>query len=167
MNTTSVSAPFNAEQKEYLAGLFAGLSQPSVTPPAPPAYPYVGVVPSPAGELFTADAAAGGANLAAPAAETIHGTPLAECTKQELWKRELHGLDAWDRLLEHAEQNKFPNEADQFRFRFHGLFYVAPAQDSFMLRCRIPAGELTSAQLRGLAGISVEWGHGKAAKSGK
>ena len=32
-----------------------------------------------------------------------------------------------------------------------------------MLRCRIPAGELTSAQLRGLADLSDSWGNGKAA----
>jgi ferredoxin-nitrite reductase len=125
-------------------------------------YPYVGVVPG-SGGLFTAEPAAGGPNLAAPPEQTIHGTPLSECTKQELWKHELHGLDSWERLLEHAEQNKFPDEADQFRFRFHGLFYVAPAQNSFMLRCRLPAGELTAAQMRGLAEISDDWGNGKAA----
>src|SRR5262245_11254666 len=114
--------------------------------------------------MFTADPAQGGPNLAAPTPEqTIHGFPLSEVTRQELWKRELHGLDAWDRLLEHADQNKFPDEADTFRFRYHGLFYVAPAQNSFMLRCRIPAGELSAAQLRGLADIADEFGNGKAA----
>ncbi|HXJ60071.1 MAG TPA: NirA family protein [Verrucomicrobiae bacterium] len=154
---------FNVEQKEYLAGLFAGIAQRQLHPHP---YPYVGLTPEDAagsGGLFTADPAAGGVNLAAPGPETIHGTPLEECTKQERWKRELHGLDAWDRLLEHAEQNKFPDEADQFRFRFHGLFHVAPAQNSFMLRCRIPAGELSGAQLRGLADLSDSWGNGLAA----
>jgi ferredoxin-nitrite reductase len=145
---------FTAEQKEYLAGLMAGLAQRRL-------FPYVGLT---GGGQFTADAAAGGPNLAAPAAEeTIHGTPLSEVTKQELWKHELHGLDAWDRLLEHAEQDKFPDEADTFRFRYHGLFYVAPAQRSFMLRCRIPAGELTAAQLRGLADLADDYGDGKSA----
>ncbi|HMO64014.1 MAG TPA: NirA family protein, partial [Verrucomicrobiota bacterium] len=90
-------------------------------------------------------------------------TPVSEVTRQELWKHELHGLDAWARLLEHAEQNKFPDEADTFRFRYHGLFYVAPAQLSFMLRCRIPAGELTAAQFRGLADLADDYGDGKAA----
>jgi ferredoxin-nitrite reductase len=147
--------PFNAEQREYLAGLMAGIAQRQL-------HPYVGLAAG--GEQFTADPAAGGANLAVPAAaETIHGTPLADVNKQERWKHELHGLDAWDRLLAHAEQDKFPDEADQFRFRFHGLFYVAPAQNSFMLRCRIPAGELTAAQLRGLADLAADLGNGKAA----
>ncbi|MFN0069396.1 MAG: NirA family protein, partial [Limisphaerales bacterium] len=145
---------FTAEQKEYLAGLMAGLAQRRL-------FPYVGIT---VGGQFTADTAAGGPNLAAPAAEeTIHGTPLSEVTKQELWKHELHGLDAWDRLMEPAEQNKFPDEADTFRFRYHGLFYVAPAQPSFMLRCRIPAGELTAAQLRGLADLADDYGDGKSA----
>lgn len=124
-------------------------------------YPYVGLVPG-AG-LLTDNPAEGGPNLAAKPEETIHGTPVSELTKQELWKRELHGLDAWDRLMEHAEKGRFPDDSDNFRFRFHGLFHVAPAQNSFMLRCRIPAGELTSAQLEGLAGIADDYGNRKSA----
>src|SRR5688572_24734445 len=138
------SGEFTPEQKEYLAGFMAGVAQRQL-------YPYVGETSN--GQI-TADPTQGGANLAGPKDETIFGTPRSECTKQELWKHELHGLDAWDRLLQHAEGNKFPDEADTFRFRYHGLFYVAPAQKSFMLRCRIPAGELTAAQMRGLAEIS-------------
>jgi len=162
MNTTesNVIAPpmpasgeFTPEQKEYLSSFMAGIAQRQL-------YPYVGETSN---GQFTADPAEGGVNLAAPKEETIFGTALWDCTKQELWKHELHGLDAWDRLLQHAEGNKFPDEADTFRFRYHGLFYVAPAQNSFMLRCRIPAGELTSVQLRGLADISEAWGNGKAA----
>ncbi len=124
-------------------------------------YPYVGH--ETATGALTGDPASGGPNLAAPAKETVHGTPVSDLTRQELWKRELHGLDAWDRLLEHAEHDRFPGDADNFRFRYHGLFHVAPAQNSFMLRCRIPAGELTDAQLRGLASLSDEFGNGHAA----
>lgn len=147
-------SPFNPEQKEYLSGLLAGIAQRQL-------YPYVGAVPE-SGTL-TDNPARGGPNLAAPPEETVHGTPISDLTRQELWKRELHGLDAWDRLLEHAEQNRFPDAADTFRFRYHGLFYVAPAQNSFMLRCRIPAGELTAAQLSGLAALTDDFGDGKAA----
>ncbi len=147
-------AEFSAEQKEFLNGLMAGLAQRQL-------YPYVGIDPHDG--RITIDAAMGGANQAAPTEELIFGIPLGEVTKQELWKHELHGLESWDRLLEHADQNKFPNDADQFRFRYHGLFYVAPAQNSFMMRARIPAGELTSAQLIGLAELSDAFGNGKAA----
>src|SRR5439155_18390174 len=107
------------EQKEYLAGLMAGVSQ-SLNP-----------------QLSTLDAPA------------VHGTPVSELCKQERWKHEEDPLEIWDKLLAHAEQNKFPDEADTFRFRYHGLFHVAPAQNGLMLRCRVPAGELTSAQLTG------------------
>jgi ferredoxin-nitrite reductase len=143
---------FTAEQKEYLAGLMAGLAQRRQ-------FPWAGLTP--AGGLpaeSPADAAA-----AAPASPTVHGTPVEDLCQQELWKHQEHGLDCWDRLLAHAEADRFPNEEDTFRFRFHGLFYVAPAQNSFMLRCRIPAGELTAAQLRGLADLADEFGNGRAA----
>jgi len=144
---------FTTEQREYLTGLMAGLAQRQL-------YPYVGVVAGTG--LITADPGAGGTNQA-KVEKTIFGSSLDEVTKQELWKAELHGLDAWERLVEHAEQNKFPNEADQFRFRYHGLFHVAPAQNSFMMRARIPAGELTSAQFTGLADLADAYGNGKAA----
>ncbi|MCC7375614.1 MAG: NirA family protein [Verrucomicrobiales bacterium] len=145
---------FTDVQKEYLAGWLAGAAQRGL-------HPYVGEVPG-SGQI-TAEPSQGGPNLSTPAEETLHGTPISEVTKQELWKHELHGLDAWDRLLEHAEAGKFPDDADTFRFRYHGLFNVAPAQNSFMLRCRIPAGELTSVQLAGLAGMADDFGDGKAA----
>lgn len=133
MNATlKPTQPFTDEQKEYLAGLMAGMAQ-SVDAPAK-----------------------------APAEPSVHGTPISELCKQELWKHQEDSLEIWDKLLQHAEQDKFPDEADTFRFRYHGLFYVAPAQNAFMLRCRIPAGELTSAQMRGLADIAHDWGGGYA-----
>ncbi len=150
------STSFNPEQKEYLSGLFAGIAQRQL-------YPYVGLIPG--GVRFTAYPDQGERNLAAPASAepVIHGTPASDCTKQELWKHEEHGLDSWERLLAHAEQNKLPDEENTFRFRFHGLFNVSPAQNSLMLRCRIPAGELSCSQMRGLADISEAWGDGRAA----
>ncbi|MCD8482577.1 MAG: NirA family protein [Verrucomicrobia bacterium] len=47
-----------------------------------------------------------------------------------------------------------------FRYKFHGLFFVAPAQESLMLRCRIPGCVLKAHQLRGLATIAQQWGGG-------
>src|SRR6185436_4356544 len=132
MMTELQRGTFTDEQKEYLAGLTAGLAR------------SVGLQPSTTSE------------------PTIHGVPVSELCKQERWKHEEDSLEIWDKLLAHAEQNKFPDEADTFRFRYHGLFYVAPAQDAFMLRCRVPAGELTTAQMRGLAEIADQWGAGHA-----
>lgn len=141
------TAGFTAEQKEYLAGFLEGIARRNLV-----AY---------------GDAIAGASTLesrpSSPPAENIYGTPLADVTKQERWKYEEHPLDGWDRILAHAEANRFPDEENTYRFRNFGLFHVAPAQNSFMLRCRIPAGELTSLQLRGLAELAEDFGNGKAA----
>ena len=148
------SGEFSSAQKEYLSGFMAGIAQRGWVP-------YVGTTRE--GQLTT-DPTHGGANLAVEKAEeTICGFPLGDVNKQERWKHEEHPLDGWDRILAATEKNQFPNEEDTFRFRNFGMFYVAPAQDSFMMRCRIPAGELTAAQLSGLADIAEHFGDGKAA----
>lgn len=147
---------FTPGQKEYLSGFMAGVTQRGFKP-------FVGRT---AEGAITSDPVPGMLNEAAPvvppAEETVYGTPVSELSKPELWKLECHGLDIWDKLLAHAEEDRLPDEKDTFFFRNHGLFNVAPAQNSLMLRCRIPAGELTSAQLDGLADIAEQWGPGRA-----
>jgi ferredoxin-nitrite reductase len=145
--------PFSPEQKEYLQGYFAGLAF---------RRPFVGHLPN---GLLTSQAAPGLPNLAEPPPEeeqTVFGTPVSDLCEQELWKLERNGLDVWDELMAHAAENKLPDKKHTFLFRFHGLFYVGPTQESFMLRLRIPAGELTAAQMRGLADLADEWGGGYA-----
>lgn len=156
MNATPLdTAPFSAAQKEYLQGFFAGAMMSA---------PFVGHTA--AGLLTGAPGAAATGNLATPAdsddsaEETVFGTPLSELSKPERWKHEQNGLDVWDKLVAHAALNKAPDDADNFRFRYYGLFYVAPAQDSFMVRLRIPAGDVTSHQLRGLADLAGDLGNG-------
>jgi ferredoxin-nitrite reductase len=68
----------------------------------------------------------------------------------------------WDELRRHAEEDRFPQGLDVFLFKFQGLFYVAPAQDAFMCRLRLPGGILTSHQLRGVAAIAERFGGGYA-----
>ena len=46
---------------------------------------------------------------------------------QEKFKRDQHPFDAYQRLKEQAA-NDAPKPDDNFRWRFFGLFYVAPAQ---------------------------------------
>jgi ferredoxin-nitrite reductase len=155
MESTQAGETFTEEQKQYLQGFFAGVTARTVSP-------FVGQLP---GGKFTAQAIPGIANLATePIAEeqAVFGTPISDLCEQEIWKLEQHGLDIWDKLLAHAEENKFPDKADTFRFRYHGLFNVAPAQDAFMLRCRVPAGQLTAEQFRGLSEIAEDWGKGYA-----
>ncbi len=120
-------------------------------------HPFTGPSPSGTGQAVPddKDAVSGG--------QQVFGIPIEDVTKQEVWKHREHGLDCWERMIAHADANKLPDEENTFRFRFHGMFFVGPAQNSFMLRCRIPAGELTSAQLAGLADIAESYGNGKAA----
>lgn len=146
-----VPGGFTEEQKRYLEGFFTGAAH---------RLPFVGKLASGA---ITNDAGAGIANLAAPVEEepTFWGTPVSELCAEEVWKYERNPLDLWDDLLAHAVENKAPDAEFRFRFKFHGLFHVAPAQDSFMLRMRVPGGSLTAAQMRGLANVAQKWGSGR------
>jgi ferredoxin-nitrite reductase len=145
-------AAFSPEQKEYLLGFFAGAMQRG-------ARPFAGHTAS---GLLTDDPASGAINRAEAAEEAFHGTPVSDLSREELWKYEQNPLDIWEKLLAHADENRVPEAEDIFRFKFHGLFYVAPAQDSFMLRLRIPGGVLKAHQMRGLADIAEHWGAGRA-----
>ena len=145
------SAAFSAEQKEYLLGFFAGTKQRGVNP-------FVGHTAS---GLLTDDPASGSVNHAESAEETFHGTPISDLCREELWKYEQNPLDIWEKILAYAEDNRAPQAEDIFRFKFHGLFYAAPAQDSFMLRVRIPGGKITSHQMRGVADLAENCGAGR------
>jgi len=93
-------------------------------------------------------------------AQKLHGTLIDDLCKEERIKYEQHGLDCYDTIFANAETNTFPEDGDIFRYKFHGLFFVTPAQESFMLRCRIAGGALSSHQFRGLAEIALDWGPG-------
>jgi ferredoxin-nitrite reductase len=118
---------FSAEQKEYLTGLFAGISARGV----------------------------GFGDVASnPAAET---KPVIEdLIFEERVKRELHPLDAYQQLLDNATANKAPDKEEIFRFKWNGLFYLTPVKEAFMARLRIPGGQLRTFQLRELAHIAKE-----------
>jgi ferredoxin-nitrite reductase len=156
MSTNAIgnSADFTTEQKEYLQGFFAGVAQRGFT------LPFVGHT---ADGRITADPASQLVNHASAEAEpTWFDTPVSDLSREEQWKYQQNPLEIWDKLLEYSNQDLFPTEDDRFRLKYHGLFHVAPAQDSFMLRLRVPGGILTSYQLRGLASIAEEYGVGRA-----
>jgi len=81
---------------------------------------------------------------------------------EEKAKRERHPLDRWDELVDRAEAGQFPRGADVLLTKYHGLFYVAPAQDSYMCRLRIPNGILNAWQMKGLADAADTFGGGYA-----
>jgi len=79
---------------------------------------------------------------------------------EENAKRNKDALGIWDEIRQAARENVFPKGTDLFLWKFHGLFYVTPAQDSFMCRLRLPGGELKSWQLRGIADLAWRCGGG-------
>jgi ferredoxin-nitrite reductase len=138
-----MSGDFEPEQKRYLEGFVAGLQI------AKSSRGGASAAPEPVGP----DAAA----LQAQDRVLKAGGKLSD---PEKFKREQHPFDAYERLKEQAAANEYPKAADNFRWRFHGLFYVAPAQNSYMCRLRLPNGILKHHQLTGLADLAERYGGG-------
>ena len=128
MMMDTLAVDFTDEQKLYLEGFTSGLQISRVGRGL-----GGGVVKSGAGasEPTGPDAA----HIKAQDQILASGKKLAD---QEKFKREEHPFDAYPRLKLQALTNAPPSPADNFRWRYHGLFYVAPAQDSYMCRLRIP-----------------------------
>ncbi|GHC05976.1 NirA family protein [Cerasicoccus arenae] len=145
----SSNQEFSTVQKQYLQGFFAGVSQRGQF--------FVGQTAN--GQYTNDPNSSAGGNMIE---ETVHGTPIDDLCKEEKIKYEQNGLDVWDKMLDNAAKNKFPEGGDVFRYKFHGLFFVTPAQESMMLRCRIPGCVLRSEQMIGLAEIAEDWGGGYA-----
>ena len=141
-----MSIDFSPEQKRYLEGFASGIQASRPTGRAGAAGPAEPTGP---------DAAA----LKAQAATEAAGKKLSDAEK---WKREEHPFDAYPRLVAQAANDQFPKPPDNFRWRYHGLFYVAPAQDSYMCRLRIPNGILTHWQFAGVADFATRFGGGYA-----
>ncbi|MEW4486966.1 NirA family protein [Thalassoglobus sp. JC818] len=81
-------------------------------------------------------------------------------SKEEKAKREKDPFSMWAEMREAAAEDKYPKGDDVFLYKFHGLFYVAPNQNSFMCRLRIAGGDLSSWQLRGVADLADRCGGG-------
>jgi ferredoxin-nitrite reductase len=146
-----MSSDFTPEQKRYLEGFLSGLSAWRVQRGAGAS----GAPPAANAEPVGPDAA----HVKAQDAVLAAGQKLSE---QEKFKREQHPFDAYARLKAQAAKNEFPKPADNFRWRYYGLFYVAPAQNSYMCRLRIPNGILKHWQLAGVADLAERYGGGYA-----
>ncbi|MFM8877699.1 MAG: NirA family protein [Verrucomicrobiota bacterium] len=120
--------PLDPEQAAYLEGLFAGLRNRGV--------------------------GFGDLSASVPAPPSAAGPDLSELTDQERIKRELHPLDAYSLLLQHAASNQAPDPDNAFRFKWQGLFYMSPMNEGYMARLRIPGGQLSAAQLREIAAVT-------------
>ncbi len=96
-------------------------------------------------------------NIAAGDRQIAVGKKL---TNEETAKRKQNGLDVWDEVLAHARDARFPKGTDVFLFKFQGMFYVAPAQESFMCRLRFAGGMTNSHQFCGLADLADQFAAG-------
>jgi ferredoxin-nitrite reductase len=137
---------FSDDQKRYLEGFVSGQATARAAKGLGALFPVAGGDAAPAGP------------------EAIHFRAqsrfLAEGKKlvaEEEAKRK-NPLDMWDELVANARDARFPKGTDVFRYKFHGLFYVAPAQDAFMCRLRIPNGILDAYQLRAVADLAERYG---------
>lgn len=147
---TAPTADFSDEQKRYLEGFMSGMQVGRVGRAfAAGGAPAANAPSEPTGP----DAAA----IKAQDKLTAAGKKLAD---QEKFKREMHPFDAYDRLKDQARNNANPTPADNFRWRYYGIFWVAPAQTSYMARLRIPNGILKHWQMSGLADIAESCGGG-------
>ncbi|MEX0744294.1 MAG: NirA family protein [Phycisphaeraceae bacterium] len=82
--------------------------------------------------------------------------------KEEKAKRDKNALDMWDELVVRARSGEYPRGTDVLLTKFHGMFYVAPAQDAYMCRMRLPGGIIRSHQFRGVADIADQHAGGYA-----
>jgi len=147
----AMSGDFTLDQKRYLEGFTSGLQ-------VGRAARGLHLVPTPAAAPGESEPAGPDApHLAAQNRVLRDGEKLAD---QEKFKRELHPFDAYERLKDQAKSNAPPKPADNFRWRFFGLFHVAPAQNSYMCRLRLPNGILNHWQFAGLADLAARHGGG-------
>jgi ferredoxin-nitrite reductase len=140
---------FSEAQKQYLEGFIAGIATKRGI-----ALPNAAAVAAPApsdGADATRPSDPTAIHIAAQDRAVASGGKLVP---EELAKREKNPFDMWDEMNANAAAGRFPRGLDVFRHKFHGPFYVAPNQDAFMLRPRLPGGIVSSHQASGLADIA-------------
>jgi len=144
----TTSSDFEPEQKRYLEGFVAGLqiakTAKGIGAPAADAPQSEPIGPEAAARKAQDHVIAAGGKLSDP----------------EKFKRDEHPFDTYERLKAHAAKNEYPKPPDNFRWRYFGLFYVAPNQNSYMCRLRLPNGILKAAQFAGLADLAEQYGGG-------
>src|SRR3954463_5439911 len=138
MKIEPLTVDFTDEQKRYLEGFTSGLQISRVARG----------LGGGAGKANAEPIGPEAAHIKAQDKVTAAGKKLAD---QEKFKREEHPFDAYPRLKQQALDDAPPSTADNFRWLYYGLFYVAPAQDSYMCRLRIPNGIVKHWQFSGMA----------------
>jgi ferredoxin-nitrite reductase len=144
--TSGADTPFSPDQQEYLKGFMAGVEARRAV----------------AGQPLSPVEDQGDPANPHRAAQDRSVAAGGKLTAEEEAKRRKHPLDRFDEIAAMAAEPRFPKGTDIFLSKFFGMFYVAPAQNSYMCRLRIPGGILTAHQLRGIAAIAEDVGGGYA-----
>src|SRR3954454_2755842 len=148
---------FTAEQRRYLEGFASGVLVGRQARNTGQAVNIAGGASAPAAKTEAEPVGPDAVAIKAQDRTVKEGKKLSD---QEKFKRELHPFDGYEKLKAQAEQNEAPKPPDNFRWRFYGLFYVAPAQNSYMCRLRLPNGILKHWQFAGLADLAERYGGG-------
>lgn len=145
-----MSNDFTPDQKRYLEGFVSGMQSVRTARGLSPL----------GGASAPASATPGGPDRQHAEAQARTIAAGGKLVDQEKWKAAEHPFDAYARFREQAGAGTYPKPEDNFRWRYHGLFYVAPAQNSYMCRLRIPNGILTAWQFAGAADLAERFGGG-------
>jgi ferredoxin-nitrite reductase len=167
MERSDMPQDFTEEQKQYLEGFVSGCNLARTARGLPTFAGTVAALGIPPG----VNPGPGAPDRDARDAEPPAGPDARMCQAQdrflaegkklapeELAKRKRHPLDIWDDLRQHAREGRFPRGTDVLAFKYHGLFYVAPAQDAYMCRLRFPCGILSAYQMRRVADLAESYG---------
>ena len=153
------SHDFSPEQKQYLQGFLSGTNLARVSQGLPE---LNGLFNGSNGNGHAKAGSNGKATNGPPTPDSLgwqaQNQTLAEgkkLTEQEEAKRKVHPLDQWDDIAQHAAENRFPKGLDVLSFKYHGLFFVAPTQNSYMTRLRFPNGVISSSHMRAVADIAA------------
>ncbi len=87
---------------------------------------------------------------------------LIPLTAQERIKQEKDGLDVIHDMYRYAQTGFASIEEDDFeRLKWYGVYRQKPKESGyFMLRTKVPGGQLTGAQARKLSELADRYGHG-------
>ncbi len=157
-----MSGDFTPDQKRYLEGFISGVQAIRGSRGAPGLGGQVPFQGQGAGQSLPAPQ-----EQAPSGPDAIHLEAMARQEKagkklvaQEKAKRDEHPFDFYARFKGLAAEGKYAKSIDDFRVRFHGLFYVGPTQDAYMCRLRIHNGILKAWQFRGVADLAEQFGGG-------
>lgn len=153
---------FTPEQKRYLEGYVSGVQATRAARGLKPIGATNGSGAALAPAIASPPAEPQGPDAAHLKAQDRVVAAGGKLVAEETAKRDEHPFDMYARMKRSAREGAFPKGVDIFRWKFYGLFYVAPAQNSFMCRLRIPNGILSAWQLQGVADLAERYGGGYA-----